>query len=165
MRPRDSLRVPPSVDTDLYHEALMRRLANPAVRHRTRQIAMDGSAKIPQRFLSPLRERCARNEASPVLTLGVAAWIRYVSGVDEMGSAHAVIDPLSDQLVAITARAKGRVDELVHGVLALRSVFTVDLAENPVFVDALRDTLRRLLDSGIRHTVDHLLATATEPDT
>ena len=160
-----TLRVPPSVDTDLYHEALMRRLANPAVRHRTRQIAMDGSAKIPQRFLSPLRERCARNEASPVLTLGVAAWIRYVSGVDEMGSAHAVIDPLSDQLVAITARAKGRVDELVHGVLALRSVFTVDLAENPVFVDALRDTLRRLLDSGIRHTVDHLLATATEPDT
>lgn len=157
-----TLRVPSSVDAAAYHRALMGRLANPALHHRTEQIATDGSVKIPQRFLAPLRERTARGESSPMLILGVAAWIRYVSGIDETGTAITLSDPLSDQLVAIAARAKGRVDDLVHGYLALRPVFALELAENLMFVDALRDTLRRLLDSGVRRTVDHLLGATTE---
>ncbi len=157
-----TLRVPSSVDTTAYQQAMMRRLANPAVRHRTQQIATDGTGKIAQRFLSPLRERFARGERSPVLTLGVAAWMRYVSGTDETGAAIPVSDPMAAQLRAIATRAEGRVDELVHGYLALRSVFTADLAENPLFVESLRDTLRRLLDFGVRSTTDHLLNNATE---
>ena len=159
-----TLRVPPSVDTGSYHRALMGRLANPAVRHRTQQVATDGSAKIPQRFLSPLRERSTRGEPSPVLTLGVAAWMRYASAIDEAGAPITVSDPLSAQLVAIAARADGRVDDLVHGYLALRPVFALDLAENPVFVDGLRDTLRRLMESGVRNTVDDILATTNKTD-
>ena len=66
------------------------------------------TGKIPQRFLSPLRERFARGERSPVLTLGVAAWMRYVSGTDETGAAIPVSDPMAAQLRAIATRAEGR---------------------------------------------------------
>ena len=90
--------------------------------------------------------------------------MRYASAIDEAGAPITVSDPLSAQLVAIAARADGRVDDLVHGYLALRPVFALDLAENPVFVDGLRDTLRRLMESGVRNTVDDILATTNKTD-
>jgi mannitol-1-phosphate/altronate dehydrogenase len=42
---------PPGVDLTDYADALFDRYANPAIRHRTWQIAMDGSQKLPQRLL------------------------------------------------------------------------------------------------------------------
>jgi fructuronate reductase len=59
--------VPPPPGTDLHHYAteLLARFANPAIRHRTWQIAMDGSQKLPQRLLSTIRERLAQGLPSP----------------------------------------------------------------------------------------------------
>ena len=53
--------VPPPTGADLpaYTRALAKRFLNPAIRHRTAQIAMDGSQKRPQRVLRPVRERLA----------------------------------------------------------------------------------------------------------
>jgi Mannitol dehydrogenase C-terminal domain/Mannitol dehydrogenase Rossmann domain len=48
-----TLRVPG--DLDAYQATLIARFANPALAHRTRQIAMDGSQKLPQRLLGPIR--------------------------------------------------------------------------------------------------------------
>ena len=48
-----------AVPTDLaaYQASLLARFANPALAHRTSQIAMDGSQKVPQRLLGPIRDR------------------------------------------------------------------------------------------------------------
>ena len=46
-----TLAAPPGIDLAAYREALVRRFANPALPHRTQQIAMDGSQKLPQRML------------------------------------------------------------------------------------------------------------------
>src|SRR3546814_9633273 len=71
----------------------MARFANPALMHRTRQIAMDGSQKLPQRLLATLAAR--RGQRSPALSLAVAAWMRWQAGVDDAGAAHTVDDPLA----------------------------------------------------------------------
>jgi len=49
------------------------RFANPALKHRTWQIAMDGSQKLPQRLLGTIRDRLAAGGSIDRLALGVAA--------------------------------------------------------------------------------------------
>ena len=84
-------------DLAAYRDALIVRLANPALRHRTWQIAMDGSQKLPQRLLGTIHDRLSRNEPIVRAALGVAAWMRYVTGIDERGEAIDVRDPLASR--------------------------------------------------------------------
>ena len=54
-----TLTVPPGADLAGYKRSLQERFANPALKHRTWQIAMDGSQKLPQRLLGTIRDRLA----------------------------------------------------------------------------------------------------------
>ena len=99
-----TLRVPPGADLAAYERALLERFANPALKHRTWQIAMDGSQKLPQRLLGTVRDRLARGRRSPRLALGVAAWMRYAAGTDEKGRPIDVRDPLADACAASPMR-------------------------------------------------------------
>ncbi len=80
-------------DVAAYRDALLERFANPALKHRTWQIAMDGSQKLPQRLLGTIRDRLGRNLPVTRAALGVAAWMRYVTGIGEGGDAIEVKDP------------------------------------------------------------------------
>ena len=48
-----------------YREALLARFANPSLGHRLGQIAMDGSQKVPVRWLAAARARRARSSGAP----------------------------------------------------------------------------------------------------
>ena len=65
-----TLSPPPELDLAAYRAALLARFSNAALGHRTRQIAMDGSQKLPQRLLAPIAERLARGEQIEALALG-----------------------------------------------------------------------------------------------
>ncbi len=150
---RPTLRMPGSVDLPAYERALLARFANPALRHRTWQIAMDGSQKLPQRLLGTVRDRLATGAPFPRLALAVAAWMRYVTGRDERGGAIDVRDPLSARLRAIAEEAGPVPERLAPALLAVREVFGTDLPANPVFVAAVTDGLARLYEHGARHAV------------
>ncbi|WP_435230996.1 mannitol dehydrogenase family protein [Pseudopelagicola sp. nBUS_20] len=91
--------VPPiGVDLAQYARDLLQRYANPAIQHRTSQIAMDGSQKLPQRILGTLSDNLNLGHECRGLMLGVAAWMRYVGGIDEKGLPIDVKDPLAQQL-------------------------------------------------------------------
>ncbi len=139
--------VPPPPNTDLpsYTASLADRFANPTVRHRTWQIAMDGSQKLPQRLLGTIRERLHAGLPIPALALAVAAWIRYVSGTDESGSPIDVRDPMAAEL---KSRAAG--DEAVANILVLDKIFPADLAANPSFVTPVTESFQRLRTIGAR---------------
>jgi fructuronate reductase len=55
-----TLSPPPELDIAAYRRALMARFDNPTLMHRTHQIAMDGSQKLPQRLLAPIVARRAQ---------------------------------------------------------------------------------------------------------
>ena len=80
-----TLSPPPGLDIARYRAALMARFANPALQHRTRQIAMDGSQKLPQRLVAPLLLRRADGRSVDALTLAIAAWMRWQGGIDDAG--------------------------------------------------------------------------------
>ena len=145
-----ALTPPPGVDLTAYADALAARFANPAIRHRTWQIAMDGSQKLPQRILGTIAEGRAAGRAVPGLTLAVAAWLRYASGRDEAGAPIDVRDPMAATLAALWDDDPART---VQNAMALEQVFPQALRRDAGFVRDLSGALQRLVDQGARAAV------------
>ena len=138
-----TLSPPPGLDILAYRTALMARFANAALQHRTRQIAIDGSQKLPQRLLAPIAERRARGLPVEVLALGVAAWMKWQGGRDDSGAGFTVDDPLA---VVTAARLAGLRDAAarVDALLSVDAVFPPSLAGDDMFRATLVRHLERL---------------------
>lgn len=141
---------------EAYRDQLLARFANPALKHRTWQIAMDGTQKLPQRLLGTTRDRLKSAQPFPRLALGVAAWMRYVTGIDEAGQPIDVKDPLAARLRAITDAAGRDPVKLANGLLAVQEVFGTDLPAVAVFRDVVTNHLKSLLENGAKATVQRL---------
>jgi fructuronate reductase len=101
-----SLDPAPGQDLAGYADALIGRFANPALPHALRQIAIDGSQKIPQRWLAPLATNAARGRTCPETLTALAAWLIHVREPAD--------DPRSDAFVSAwaTAGRSGIVDAM-----------------------------------------------------
>jgi fructuronate reductase len=141
-------------DVAAYRSALLTRFRNPALKHRTWQIAMDGSQKLPPRLLGTIRDRLARGQPIDRLVLGVAAWMRYVTGIDEQGHAIDVRDPLAARLRALADEAGPVAARLAPALLSVTSIFGADLPADPRFTTPVETALAALFASGARATVE-----------
>ncbi|KNC90262.1 mannitol dehydrogenase family protein [Trabulsiella odontotermitis] len=139
------------VDLAAYADSLIERFSNPALQHRTWQIAMDGSQKLPQRMLDGIRVHLARHSAWPLLALGVAGWMRYVSGTDDAGNAIDVRDPLAEKIRHIVTQSRD--EERVTALLTLSEIFGNDLPRDARFVDAVQQAWQRIADHGAREAL------------
>jgi fructuronate reductase len=144
---------PEPLDHDTYIQELLDRFANPALLHRTRQIAMDGSQKLPQRLLHTVRAQLKRGGPIAGLSLAVAAWMRYATGRDESGKEYAVDDPLAERFARVSAQTPADPAELAAGFLDIREIFGADLPQNPRFRSTVTESLRQLLEQGAAATV------------
>ncbi len=122
--------VPDGPDPGWYTDTLVRRFANHAMRHRLRQIAMDGSLKLPERWLAALRELRAAGRDAPVLEATLAAWAGHTR--DDVPD-----DPAADRL---RAAWPGRRDaEAVRELLLVLGAS--DLADDTALVTAVAGRL------------------------
>lgn len=139
----------PGVDLGAYRDALVTRFRNPALRHRTWQIAMDGSQKIPQRWMGTIRADRAAGRPVPRLALGLAAWITYVGGRDEQGGEIDVRDPMKDRLAALARETAGTSPaEVARAFLGIEAIFGPDAAADAPLADAVGDALEDLRTRG-----------------
>jgi fructuronate reductase len=145
-----TLRLPAGVDVAGYQAALLERFANPAIQHKTWQIAMDGSQKLPQRLLGSVRDNLAAGRPVKHLALAVAAWMRYAGGVDEKGAAIDVRDPLAGKFRAVSGNDAAT---RAKGFFALREIFGEDLPRAAGFTDAVTLSLDSLMTRGAAATV------------
>ena len=143
------------VDLQAYADSLLDRYRNTGLKHRTWQIAMDGTLKLPQRMLDSIRYHLAHNTAFDCLALGVAAWMRYVSGIDDAGHLIEVCDPSVDKIKALVANSADN-QERVKALLSLTHVFGEDLANNSKFIDQVTDAYISLRNIGAKQTVEKL---------
>ncbi|MCI5109178.1 MAG: mannitol dehydrogenase family protein [Marivita sp.] len=148
-----AVQAPEGVSLTEYADALFDRYANPRIRHRTWQIAMDGSQKLPQRILGSLASNLSAGRESPALCLAVAAWMRYVGGVNEQGQEIDVRDPLAARLRDASESAETP-ESKVAALLAIRDVFPADLAER--LSDPVTQAAVRLWSNGTRAAVEEV---------
>jgi fructuronate reductase len=155
-----TLRVPAGFDLARYTASVLTRFANPALRHRTTQVAMDGSQKLPQRLLGTIRDRLAVGAEPRWACLGVAAWMRYVwAAADDRGAPLPVQDPLSGRIRDLVA-AEDSPRRAAAALLALPEVFGTDLPADPQFGRLVAEHVARLTADGALATVKAALRTA-----
>lgn len=147
-----TLSPPAELDVAAYRRDLMTRFDNGALMHRTHQIAMDGSQKLPQRLLATIADRRAAGQDVDALALGMAAWIRWQAGISDAGIAHVVDDPLADSIAALLAEATDAAGR-VTAILAYDAIMPAALRDDAVFADQLIAHLTSLEEKGAMATV------------
>lgn len=144
------------VDLNAYADSLLERFENPNLHHRTWQIAMDGSKKLPQRMLKSAQFHLAKGQAFPCLALAIAGWMRYVAGVDEKDQPIEVADPMAAELRAICDKAGLNV-AVVSQLLSVDAIFPKELATNKTFVSTIELAYQNLLELGAKGAVAQLV--------
>jgi fructuronate reductase len=81
-----------------YIASLLDRFLNPHLQHKLRQIAMDGTLKLPIRLVATWKDRAAMGLASPAIEAGIKAWISFAR--DETNAGRALQDPQAGAIVA-----------------------------------------------------------------
>ncbi|HYG95870.1 MAG TPA: mannitol dehydrogenase family protein [Solirubrobacterales bacterium] len=129
------------LDVGEYRETLLERFGNPRVGDRLRRLCGRGSTKMPAYLLPSLEEAVERDLPHETLTLALAAWVRYLTGVDCEGQPIEVEDARWEELRPLARAAATDPRPL----LEVCDVFG-SLAENEAFVEELTRAIR-LLDA------------------
>ena len=128
----------PGIAPELYVEQSLKRLRNGAIRHRNHQIATDGSQKIVQRLLNPIRERLSRGQGVALLSVPVAAWMVYlIRASARFGKSWPADDPYAERVAAIADRKGDDAQSLAADILAIDRIFDPRLAANIEFRKAV----------------------------
>tara|TARA_R110001606_G_scaffold399224_1_gene582517 strand:+ start:240 stop:1733 length:1494 start_codon:yes stop_codon:yes gene_type:complete len=146
-----TLDLPQEVQVQTYIESLVSRFANDSLQHQLSQIAMDGSQKIPQRWLNGAEERLANDAKQGDLNataLGVAAWLFYVRGEDLEGNQHKVDDPMAQTLSELHGRCSDP-EALVREALKLNDIFSTKISQNETFSHAVLNAYQTIISSGV----------------
>lgn len=147
----------PGMAAGAYIDSSLARIANPAIRHRCHQIATDGSQKIVQRLVNPLRERLAAGAPPGLLALAVASWLAYaLSGAQRFGARWSADDPWGPRVAAVGEAAGGDFATLAKALLGIQAIFGADLAASPA-APAVAGHLRGLLAGRPREYLASLL--------
>ena len=126
-----ALLVPPDFNLPAYRDQLLQRFANPHLAHRCQQIAMDGSEKIPQRWLQVLQT----NAVPKQLLKALACWCFYI-----LYSEHEIQDPRASRLYELRGDTS---DAALEALLACARITRESVAD----FDSLQAPLRQNLDA------------------
>ncbi len=143
----------PGIDLAEYKKTLLRRFANPAIKDQVTRICLDGSAKVPKFLLPSLHEAVSQGRPTRLLSLAVAGWMRYLTGVDEKGREFSLNDPRADMLRA-SAR-QGKTDP--RPLLGQTDLFG-DLGQSEALVTQVGVFLAQLHANGAVSTLAQTLA-------
>ncbi|KAL1607866.1 hypothetical protein SLS60_002804 [Paraconiothyrium brasiliense] len=140
----------PGVDVDEYIQTLHSRFSNPTLKDEVARICLGGSGKMPQFIIPSIAEQIESRGPIGRLTLCVAAWFRYLTGVDENGKTYKIDDPMAKELQAL-AREGGASP---NALLGMQNLFGDDLRYDGRFVREITMAMRTLDRRGARKTLE-----------
>lgn len=141
-----TLRPAAGLDLPAYRDEVLTRFANPALAHQTRKVAMDGSLKMPLRFVSTVRANLSAGRMPQGVALAFAAWFTFIARSAEPNG-PVLDDPLAHQLHSAIDRAdalRSEPDAAVQRLLSVAAVFPEDLAESVELRAAIVGQLERV---------------------
>ncbi|MBB3315590.1 fructuronate reductase [Rhizobium sp. BK181] len=141
----DTLDPVPGIDLEAYADELIARFANKAIAHRTYQIAMDGTQKLPQRLLEPATEALADGSKAETYAIAVAAWMRYTLGVDGNGERYELRDPRAAEIAALLADVPRNGGAVSKALFGLPGLFPSALTGNLAWTEDVANKLEILI--------------------
>ncbi|CZX94382.1 MULTISPECIES: mannitol dehydrogenase family protein [Enterobacter cloacae complex] len=145
------------LDVNQYANVLIARFSNPHIRHKTSQIAMDGSQKLPQRAIDPWRTLQMRGVNGTALTVLVAGWLHFV--ISAIARGEAVADPLNAEFHACVTTQKEAWAKALS-LLQIKSIFGTLASDNPQFLHDVRQAFEAIETHGVKAAIQHLLVKA-----
>ena len=130
-----------------YCSKLLERYQNSALEHKTWQIAMDGSQKLPQRILETISDLLKHQKNFQGLALAIAGWIKYVTGIDLKGATIDVRDPLANDFATIAKKSKTS-ENYVDIILDQSKVFPANLRDSSAFRTEIQKSYKLLEQYG-----------------
>lgn len=125
-----------------YSDKIRARISNPTIKHRTLQVAMDGSQKLPFRIFNSINILKEKNLPTNYLTLVLAIWVEFLA------KCEVIDDPLAKTLVPLA--------KLADPVAAVDAIFSLpDYAialDKAVFYE-VADWLSKIRSSGVAAVV------------
>ncbi|MGG6312213.1 mannitol dehydrogenase family protein [Paenibacillus macerans] len=157
---------------EFIHEVIDKRLPNPNIPDTPQRIASDTSQKLKIRFGETIKLYAEREDLEvrqlELIPLTIAAWIRYLLGIDDQGQAFAISpDPLlaelQQQLGALRYGEPESVGNTLRPVLSNETIFGMDL-----YAAGLGDKIERQVrglvsgDGAVRNALKAHLALSQE---
>jgi len=149
---KPTLDMPEGTDLEGYAGELIARFSNSRLKHKTTQIANDGSQKLPQRMLASIRFHLENGSPFLRLALGVAGWMAYARGTSETGETLPLNDPMANRIREI-AGSSGDDRTYVDAMLGLDAVFPADLGANETCREAIHNGYAALRSDGARTAI------------
>ena len=129
----------PGMDLDSYCATLLERFANPRMSDQLTRLTRRGSTKLPVYVLPSLRQALDQDRPRAHLVMTVAAWFRFLRGVDHAGTEISVEDHRAEELQQL-GQAGGTDPQ---PLLSAPDLFGT-LADHPKFVAELAAALEAL---------------------
>ena len=138
--------VPPVPDRDLlqYWKLIGRRFSNPTIEDTIERNCYDGASRQPKFIVPVIADSIKMGRDVSGLALVSAMWCRYCQGKREDGSEIKPNDPQWDRLHETAKKAAK--DPKIW--LSMKDVYG-DVGEEPAFVEAFSDWMKRLDDKGV----------------
>ena len=130
-----SLTAAAGLDPAAYIDAILERFANADLHHRLDQIAMDGSQKLPQRWIATVTDRLAQGLDSPRHSLSLAAWIAYTADAPRISD-----DPLRERFAAIWSESAADPRQVVARFVTELGIFPAQF-DDAAILTSLADTV------------------------
>jgi fructuronate reductase len=140
-----------------YRDALLRRFANPHLRHSVHQIATDSSLKIAQRWPPSILGQLQRGGSIDHHALAAAVWLRYALGHAEDGTPYAIQDPNEALLRALAAGQQQAPQASVQALLARPELWGVQLPGQTHWAARVTHWHQRILEAGVDGAIRQLL--------
>ncbi|HEY1721013.1 MAG TPA: mannitol dehydrogenase family protein [Magnetospirillaceae bacterium] len=150
-----------AMDVPSYIDLTFKRLLNSSVRHRNHQIATDGSQKIVQRLLNPIRFCIARGMSYDFLAAATAAWMAYLLAASpKFGARWEPSDPWAETIRKIGDEIGLNSVMLAGRIMGIEAIFGTDLLSDAALTQSIARHLNGLLLGDSQQHLNAMLSTA-----
>ncbi len=154
-----TLNVPEGFAFDLYKKEIRTRFSNSLVPYKTTQVASDGSQKLSQRLLNTAVELIQQGYRPKIIPFIIAAWFRYLTGIDEAGNIFTVTDPKANELTPLASALYRDEIERVKTLAKVAEIFPAELISHEQFMKDIAYWLTKINAQGTALSVKGCLNT------
>lgn len=147
-----SLTPAPGQDLVAYAKTLEHRFANASLGHRLIQIAMDGTQKIPQRWLASIATLLKQGTQPSGLLFALAGWIALACS-----SQRRLDDPLAGRLLEIRERSSDA-PAAVSAIVGEGGLFSAAWQADCATLEGIVAQVRAIAQRGMRRALTEMLA-------